>query len=264
MPAGERVVYALGGSLVAPDTPRLEYIREFCMMVSRIAVERPDTRFLVVVGGGGPARQYIRDARAAGASEEECDWVGIAATRLNAQLLITALKHSTGARVHPTVPLSTQASADLGKRFTFVVMGGTQPGHSTDYVGAELAFKAQATRFLVPTNVAGVYNKDPRIHPDAHMLPHLTADELVHIVGSEPWTAGKVGVMDPKCAQFVKTKKIPTFILHGADMAAMRAASIGERFRGSVVSFPGKKTGTRIKASTKPTPKKRAVAAKRR
>jgi uridylate kinase len=264
MPAGDRVVYALGGSLVAPDTPRLEYIREFCMMVSRIAVERPDTRFLLVVGGGGPARQYIREARAAGASEEECDWVGIAATRLNAQLLITALKHSTGAKVHPTVPLTTQESANLSKRYTFVVMGGTQPGHSTDYVGAELAFKAQATRFLVPTNVAGVYNKDPRIHPDARMLPQLTADELVQIVGSEPWTAGKAGVMDPKCAALVRAKKIPAFILHGADMTAMRAASLGERFRGSFITFPGKEAGTALKAASKPPAKKRAVVAKRR
>jgi len=46
-------------------------------------------RFILVVGGGGPARSWQNAYRSVAdkSSDEQADWIGIMATRLNAQLL---------------------------------------------------------------------------------------------------------------------------------------------------------------------------------
>ena len=49
----------------------------------------PDRRFVVVCGGGDPARRYQAAYRALARPLDDAaaDWIGIAATRLNAELI---------------------------------------------------------------------------------------------------------------------------------------------------------------------------------
>ena len=70
---------------------------EFLVKISKIC--QP----IVVAGGGNIARHYISHARSSGADESTLDELGIEISRLNAKLLIYALKNK--AYSHPPTTL---------------------------------------------------------------------------------------------------------------------------------------------------------------
>lgn len=99
-------VLSVGGSIIAPDSVDVELLASFSKMVCRWLDENKDARLVFVAGGGAPARVYQNAYKAVAskfddtqkkmlsfANEDEtnyaCDWIGITATRLNAQILKT-------------------------------------------------------------------------------------------------------------------------------------------------------------------------------
>ncbi|MBW3584202.1 MAG: UMP kinase [Euryarchaeota archaeon] len=227
-------VFALGGSILAPQGPDVAYAEAFSrFLLERLALGETA---LVVTGGGGPARQYIRAARSAGVTEEVLDLLGIDATRLNARFLATVAARAAGPTVDLTLHRDVRSAAEAAERHRVVVMGGTEPGHSTDYVAAALATAAGADHLYVLTNVDGVYTADPRKDPKAVRLPTLDSARLLEIVGQPAWTAGMTGVVDPRCAAHVHAKGLPLSVLDGRDVENVRAHLAGDRGVGSVVT----------------------------
>lgn len=227
----EHVVLALGGSIVAPGKPDAAFAARLARMLDEHSRKR---RILVVVGGGKSARDAIGMAREAGASEEVLDRIGIQATRLNAQLLIGFLA-ARKAQVHPDVPPTTAQAAMMAQHHRIVVMGGTTPGHSTDYVGVELAHAAQARRFVIATNVEGVYDRDPRRHKDAKRIDRLDFDQLVELLGTEWEKAGQTGVVDGPATRLLQRHRTETRVLHGADLENLGKALTGDTFEGTLI-----------------------------
>ena len=84
----ETVVISVGGSLVVRNTINIEFLSSFKRFIeSHIA---HGFRFVIVVGGGKTARNYIDAANVLeGLTREDLDWLGIHATRLNGHLLRT-------------------------------------------------------------------------------------------------------------------------------------------------------------------------------
>ncbi len=233
--AVERVAIVVGGSVVAPPELDPEYLRR---LADGLMAWSKDRQLLVVVGGGQAARRYITAARALGVAESELDRIGIAATRLNAQALAMVL-HRFGASVNVEVPRTVAEALGLAKRHRIVVMGGTQPGHSTDYVAVELAVEAGCVRFVNATNVDGVYTRDPSKHRDATHKPRLTFEEMLQIIEEREWTAaGAPGVIDGPSTVLIATKGIPTCVVKGTDVENLGKAVRGEPFHGTVVSGP--------------------------
>ncbi len=221
----------MGGSVVAPGQADPEYIARLAEVLDRISQEQD---LLVVVGGGKTARDAIDLVRPMGGSEEMLDRIGIQATRLNAQLLIGALA-ARGVPVSEDVPLTTGSAADASDLHRIVVMGGTTPGHSTDFVGAELAQTAAASRLVIATNVDGVYDKDPRQHADAQRIEELDFDRLAAICGTEWKEAGQAGVVDGPATALLRVSRIETRIVHGSDLENMAAALRGEASQGTLI-----------------------------
>ncbi|HEY0196166.1 MAG TPA: UMP kinase, partial [Methanobacterium sp.] len=126
-----KIVVTIGGSIVVQDNDSKKF-KEYAEIISQMNTEH---KLYVVVGGGKPARDYISMARGLGASEALCDDVGIDVTRLNARLLITAL----GEVAYPKVPHNFAEALEYSQSGKLVVMGGTEPAHSTDAVGSILA-----------------------------------------------------------------------------------------------------------------------------
>lgn len=230
----ERVVVALGGSTIAPaelDRGHLARLADAIQGWSR------QHQVLVAVGGGHPARRYIEAARAMDVPETDLDRIGVAATRLNAQLL-SSLLHARGIQQGSVLPTTThEAAARAEADERIVVMGGTTPGHSTDFVAAELAHKTGAARLVIATNVDGVYTRDPRHHPDAERRESLTFDELLAITGSQEWTsAGMPGVIDGPATRLIARHGIATCIVDGTDVGNLTRAVAGEAFEGTRVA----------------------------
>ena len=122
-------------------------------------------------------------------SEEKLDLIGIKVTRENAKVLSDKLNCA-----NKKIPKSTDEAKNIEEKI--VILGGTTPGHSTDMVGAELAEKTHASRFIIATNVDGVYNKDPNKFSDAKKYTEVHIDELIQEYGTDWQTAGKNMVID--------------------------------------------------------------------
>ena len=111
---------------------------------------------IIIAGGGKIARYFISHARSSGADESTLDELGIEISRLNAKLLIYALKGK--AYPHPPTTLTEVKNAvDSG---LIVVAGGLHPGQSTNGTAALIAEKVKATEFLNATDVDGIYDSD--------------------------------------------------------------------------------------------------------
>ena len=86
-------VLSVGGSIVAPDAPDTDFLIHFSKMIREWLSADAARKLILVIGGGGPARNYqkayrtIAEANCKDYSNEQADWIGITATRLNAQLL---------------------------------------------------------------------------------------------------------------------------------------------------------------------------------
>lgn len=225
----------MGGSVVAPGQAGPEYIQRLAEAIDTWSRQR---RLLIVVGGGKTARDAIALARPSGATEEMLDRIGIQATRLNAQTLIAFLA-GRGVAVNDDVPEQTAAAAAMGEELRVVVMGGTTPGHSTDFVGAELAGKAGAERLVIATNVDGVYDKDPRAHGDAQRIERLDFDGLIRVVGGTAWgAAGQAGVIDGPATALLRDASLTTCVVHGGDLDNLAKAIAGATFDGTLISEP--------------------------
>ena len=92
-----------------------------------------------MLGEAPIARHYISHARSSGADESTLDELGIEISRLNAKLLIYALKNK--AYSHPPTTLQeVKHAVDDG---LIVVAGGLHPGQSTNGTAALIAEKVK-------------------------------------------------------------------------------------------------------------------------
>ncbi len=199
-----RLVLSLGGSVFEGT---VEKIRSFARVLDEIS---QDNELFVVVGGGKLARELIKKARELGANETMCDYLGIAATRINAMLLAYAMKNSA-----KRIPENFIEAEELGRSYRAVVMGGTFPGHTSDATSALLAEFVNADLFLNATSVEGVYEEDPKKNPNARRFERITPSELVKLVSGSSMEAGANIVIDLLSAKIIERSRIKTIIFRG-------------------------------------------------
>jgi len=221
-------VLDLGGSIIVPDDVDSSVVRRSVEMLLRVAAHH---RVIVVVGGGASARRYIAAGRQLGVSEAHLDELGIATTRLNARLLISAL----GPLAYPTPPLDTDTAVAASSMSPLVVMGGTHPGHTTDAVAAMVAEHAGSVRLVVATNVAGVYDADPKLNPKAKLITRMDADQLLAMTKDHVHTPGGTGVVDPLAARIIVRARIATAVVDGRRTDQLEAALLGKAFEGTEI-----------------------------
>lgn len=221
----EKVVISLGGSILFPDKINVEFLKKVCSLIKRLSNEY---KIYIVVGGGVTARKYIKTGRSLGFDEEKLDDIGIDITRLNAKFFANLIEGA-----NKKIPATTSEAKEIKEQI--VIMGGTTPGHSTDMVGAELAEKLQASRYIIATDVDGVYDKDPKKYRDAKQLKEVTIDHLIKKFGTKWDRAGKNTVIDGPALEIIKRSKIPTFVLNGKKLKELENAITGKEFKGTKI-----------------------------
>ena len=216
-----KVVIKVGGHVFSSGV-KAETISSFAEVLAHIHDE--GHHLVAVAGGGEEARRYIKAARELHASEYACDVLGIEASRLNARLLVSALRD----RAYPTPPRTIQQLQVAFQSRKIVVIGGLFPGQSTNAVAA-LAAEALAADILVnATNVDGVYTSDPARDPQAKKLNEIRTDELLNLVISEKMGAGTYELFDPIAIKIVERSKITTRIIDGRIFENIEKAVRGE------------------------------------
>lgn len=222
----ETIVISIGGSvLLSPETNNA-FFTKFVNLLTKL---RKQYKLYLVVGGGKTAREYISIGRSLQLNEESLDRIGIAITRVNASLLASLIKDA-----NTDIPTTTDDAKTIDN--PIIIMGGTTPGHSTDMVGAELAEKVHAHRFVIATNVDGVYDKDPNKYTDANQLPEISIDALVETYGTAWTVAGSNIVIDGPALQIIKQAKIPTVVVNGKRLDQLERAITGKPFDGTNIT----------------------------
>jgi uridylate kinase len=216
-----KVVVSVGGSVLVPEL-EAGRVAAYAEMLERLAEAGHD--LALVVGGGPAAREYIRAGRELGANEIELDHIGIAVTRLNARLLIAALDE----RAAPTPAEDYETARAALRRGDIPVMGGTEPGHTTDAVGTALAEYTDADLLIYATSVPGVYDVDPNEDASATKYDELTARKLVSLVGDMEIDAGSKAPVDLLAAKLLDRAGLRAAVVDGTDPESVAAAVDGD------------------------------------
>ena len=225
-----RLTLCLGGSVLAPLGLDLACFRKAARVLKELKARGHEV--LVVVGGGELARVYIRAARELGASDEVCDELGIAVTRLNARLLVSALGELAGRE-----PASTlEAALELLQAGKIPVLGGTSPGQTTDAVAAQLAEASGSELLVYISDVDGVYTSDPKLDPNAKKLERLTAGELERIASSTKFKPGVRTIVDPLAAKLIARAGIKTLFLGKHELGRLCEVLEGAPHSGTAVT----------------------------
>ena len=234
------IVAAIGGSLLRPEVEETHLWLNDLIMIIRERVAAGD-RLGLVIGGGAPAREGISLAKPLIDDDYHLDKIGIAATRLNATIIREAFTEA-GISVSGIIPTSVNEAIQLLEERPVVVMGGTEPGHTTDAVAIRLAIAVNASKCIIATNVGKVFNEDPRKNPNAKSFDFLTHDELQQIVGpAEHKEAGKSSVVDPIAVSEATKANLELNIIDGRKIERIKHTILGSNFDGTVISSEMKK-----------------------
>ena len=222
-------VISLGGSLIAPDAVDTKFVAGFCAAVEGFVAADPALQFVVVCGGGAPARRYQEAYHALARTPEDAaaDWVGIAATRLNAELI----KQLFGTLAPDAVVTDPTTVREMAA--PVLVAAGWKPGFSHDYDAVIIAERLRAHRIVKLSSVGQICSADPRTDPTARAFDHLPWSELQRLAGDR-WHPGHHTPFDPIATARAATGSL-TLIVTGSDLANLRSIIDGGSFTGTTV-----------------------------
>jgi len=221
----KNVVISIGGSVILSEEADVTFLRKLANLFKKISRQY---KIFIIVGGGKVARKYIKLGRELGFDEKILDSIGIDITRVNAKLLTNIIEES-----NRDIPHTTGEAKDMDK--PIVVMGGTIPGHSTDMVGAELGEKINADRFIIATNVDGIYDKDPNKYRDAEQLKEVEIGQLIEKHGTKWKSAGKNTVIDGPALKIIKRAGLKTYVVNGKRLDQLEKAITDQSFDGTKI-----------------------------
>ena len=239
-------IISVGGSIIAPDQVDTSFLVEF----TRIAVAwlnvNENRRLVLVAGGGAPARVYqsaFREVASrrgifvdtlANVSKEvqdaSADWIGVMATRLNAELL-RACFGTIAADPVVTNPME----APEAWKGNVLVAAGWKPGFSSDNDAVLLAEKFGAKNVINLSNIDQIYDDDPKINPEAKPLDHITWTDFRKMIGDE-WRPGANKPFDVVASKRAQELNLTVICANGRNIENIRAILDGEPFTGTVIS----------------------------
>jgi uridylate kinase len=234
-------VISVGGSIIAPDKVDTAYLQRFAGLIMELLREDERRRFVLVAGGGGPARLWqaaYRDASAAlgnKTDDRQADWIGIMATRLNAQLVKALFGDYCADDVvtDPTAGAGKAAGQEEGI-FTgrVLVAAGWKPGFSSDNDAVLLAKRFGIKTIVNLSNIEKVYTADPKSHPDAKPLDSISWKDFRLLTGSV-WTPGKNLPFDPVASRNAEEAGIEVICASGRNIENLRQILSGGRYTGT-------------------------------
>lgn len=210
------VIVSLGGSIFSrSDGLATGYLREFAAII-RDEVSR-GRRFVIVTGGGVICRTYQKAAQElATISDTDLDWIGIASTRMNAQLLRSILSDIA----HPDI-IENPSKPPKSKK-PVVIGAGWMPGNSSDHDAVLLARHYRATQIVNLGSAEFVYAADPRTNPNAQRFTDLNWEHYAEIIPKE-WTPGMSAPFDPIASKEAATANISVVIMNGLDLPSFKS-----------------------------------------
>lgn len=228
----EKVVMSIGGSLIVPnggiDT---KFLSELNAFIREQLANNPNRQFFLVVGGGKIARKYRdagREVIGHELTEDDLDWLGIHATKLNAHLLRTIFRDIA----HPYIIKHYEIIRKVSE--PVVVAAGWKPGWSTDFDAVLLCDDYNVKEVINLSNIKKVYDKDPNKFKDAKAINKMNWKGFRKLVGDK-WVPGMHAPFDPVAAKKAEELGVRVTVLSGHDFKNLENYFNGKKFEGTVI-----------------------------
>ncbi len=218
-----KIAISLGGSLVFRDKPNMKVLPRLGKLLNSV-----DGQFAIAVGGGTIAKAYIESARHFNKNNFELDEIGIAVTKANARLVALALKGRYADSLD-------QAIEFLEEGAKIVVMGGTEPGQTSDAVACLLAEEMDADRMVNLSDVKGVYDRNPKSR-NARLIKAMSHKELVKMTEKHDKRRPRENfIFDLIGANILNRSKIEAHFVSGYSEKETKKAIMGLSHGGTVI-----------------------------
>ena len=196
-----------------------------------VALHREGVQIAIVVGGGNVMRGQL--AAEAGMKRVTADHIGMLGTVVNALALQDRLEQQdVDTRVLTAMPIQTVAEPYINRRalrhlekgrVVILAAGPGTPFFTTDTASALRASEVRADAMLMAKNgTDGVYDKDPRQHPDAVRFDRISYAEAID---------RRLKVMDLTALAFCMENNMPIVVFDinapGSALRAVRGEPIG-------------------------------------
>ena len=223
------IIIHLGGSIVVSKEIQTSFLGEFREFLLKFLKE--GKKFVVVVGGGTICRDYQNAAASIiDISDEDKDWIGIHATRLNAQLL-RAIFFDVA---HPVVLDSPMKEIGDEEKYNLFIASGWRPGSSSDYVAVMLAKRFHTKKIIIATKVPYVYEEDVEKNGNAAALKKLSWAKYRQMVGDR-WVPGLRAPVDPVASKLAEELGLEAVVIQGTNVENFENVLRNKSFIGTVI-----------------------------
>ena len=224
----ETIVMSVGGSLIVPDAIDTEFLSSLKELIENQTTNY-GRRFIIIAGGGKTARRYQDAAKAVTELDnEDVDWLGLHATRLNGHLLRAIFKHIA----HPVMITNPDDILDVPQNAKVIIAAGYRPGSSTDLRAIQIAERIHAKKVINLSNIEYVYTKDPRTNKDAVKIEDISWENFRKLI-PETWNPGLSSPFDPVAAKEAQAKGIEVACIDGGNLASLENYLDGKDFVGT-------------------------------
>ncbi|MBR9704197.1 UMP kinase [Candidatus Pacearchaeota archaeon] len=224
----KKIIISLGGSLICPEKLDVVFIRKFKELIEDYT--KKDFLFFIVCGGGKLCRDYQNSANELRKlSNEESDWLGITATKLNAQFIKSIFKEDL---VFDEVIDNPQVAINTKKKI--IIGSGYKPGCSTDHDAVLLAQKQNTDTIINMSNITHVYDRDPKTNTKAKKLEMISWKVYREII-SDTWSPGLNTPFDPTASKKAESLGLKTYII-GSDLDNLKNIFDDKEFVGTAIS----------------------------
>jgi len=235
MPKYKRVLLKLSGEVLAGDTRfglDFDAVRRVCSEL--VELHASGMELCVVVGGGNMLRG--REVQKLGIERAQADYMGMLGTVMNALALQDALeKMGVPTRVQTAITMRDLAEPYIRRRALRhmekgrIVIFGAGTGHpffSTDTTAALRAAEMGVDCLVKGTKVDGIYDADPKTHPEAKFLSRVTYMEALQ---------RDIEVMDASAFSLCRENHIPILVLNIQKPGCLVGALVRDEPVGTVV-----------------------------
>jgi uridylate kinase len=227
MAAYKRVLLKISGESLAGDKGQgldgavLHKLGDTICELTGLGVE-----VAIVVGGGN----FWRGRTSAGMDRVTADHIGMLGTTMNALALSDALEQSgCVTRVLSAIEMRQFCEPYIRKRavrhlekgrVVIFACGTGNPFFSTDTAAALRASEIEADIILKATLVDGVYDKDPRLYPDAKLYTTVSHDQVLQL---------GLGIMDATAAALCRDNHVAIAVFNISDPHNIIRIASGEK-----------------------------------
>ncbi len=221
------IILSLGGSLICPADFDFKFLKKFKQVIEKYI--KKDYKFAIICGGGKLARTFQEIAsRSSKLNNEELDWLGIHATKINAHLV----KSIFDSNAEDFVVSNPNRKIKFKK--SIVIGAGWKPGWSTDYDAVLLAKNLGIREIVNMSNVDYVYDKDPKKYKNSKKIQKISWKNYLKLI-NQKWKAGMNVPFDPIAAKEAKKLGMGVNII-GKDLRNLENLLNGKKFKGTIIN----------------------------